>query len=169
MLGAEVRLPSLTLESRSIDGLYFFRADGSAPVLQIDAAGVPLLGAGLPYLSYDPLLNLFYGLTDALEATEGASQLIDALLDGLAADPALLGIRFEPDLDFALASQGFTADASSAASNVIGLRLLNPVPEPASGWLVLVALVLAWGAVKPGRLGPALPPRAPCGPGSPGR
>ncbi len=142
-LGAEVVLPTFTSLGQTVDGGFFFIADGADPLLQIIGDNGVLFSADLPYLQYDPLLNLFYGLTGGFDAAEGVSQFIDTTLaDILVGAPALFGIEFRPDLDFMALTADFTNDGRSAASNSAGLRLLNTVPEPPGLLLVGCALVL---------------------------
>ncbi len=143
VLGAEVLLPTFTLLGVGVNGDYFFLADGIDAQLQmVSTAGGVLLSAGLPYLQYDPVLNLFYGLTGGLQTADGVSQYVDQvvadLVNGL---PALFGLEFRPELNFMVASLGFTADLRSAASNLEGLRLLS-VAEPSMLALLGVGLLL---------------------------
>lgn len=139
VLGALVLMPTFTLLGQSVDGGFFFRAQGDNPLLQIVGANGLLFSADLAYLKYDPALNQFFGLTGGFESADNVSTFIDRMVEEMVLGaPSLFGVEFNPDLDFMDVSQGFTLDAHSAASNLEGLRLLNAVPEPPLLWL------LAW-------------------------
>lgn len=145
IFGAEIRMPEYKLEGILSKDTYFFSSVDEGPKLAVLGKDALLFSTDLPYLLYDPKLNLFYGLGGRFEAAVGLSFFVDQMVGHLAGSgPSLFGFEFTPDLDFFAATSGFTVSASSAGSNGDGARSLIPkaVPEPSTLLMTLSAVAL---------------------------
>ncbi len=144
VLGAMVVLPVFSLLGEQADGSFFFSAVGTAARLEIvRTGGEKLFVTDLAYLVYDPAINLLFGLGGAFEVLGGTSAYVNNLLSEVTGDnPALFGIEFLPNVDFAVASLGFTSDAIASFTNNAGARDLRLVPEPATSTLFALCLLV---------------------------
>lgn len=132
-LGAPISFPDFFFAGTNSDGLSFFAAGADADTLTIGAPTSPDFETTLPYLVYDPSLNLLYGLGRGYEFH--TETLPDSFLDdlrlALGTGPlALFGVNITPESNLFDATEGFTQNASMSASNEEGARVL-PVPLPA--------------------------------------
>ncbi|MEO8546611.1 MAG: hypothetical protein ABI434_23700, partial [Burkholderiaceae bacterium] len=90
IIGAELLFPDFELRDRTAEGLFFFSALGVSPMLTLSNTGISYLGTDLESLVYDPTLGMFYGLGGAINATQGLSRFVDAMLDEVRTGPLSL-------------------------------------------------------------------------------